>query len=347
MKQKIAVLFGGCSSEYGVSLQSAGSVIRHMDRSRFTPVLVGITPDGDWYHVCAGAEEIEADRWQGNGCVPACLSPSRSRHELLVFRSSGVERIPIDAVLPVLHGKHGEDGTVQGLCELADIPIVGCGTLASALCMDKDRAHKLVSLCGIRVPGSVLCYRGCEAADAALQAEQLGWPLFVKPVRAGSSYGVARVSTPLQLETALEAAFRYDDEVLLEEAIPGFEVGVAVVEGAYLMTGVPDEIELAEGFFDFRAKYGEGGARIHTPARISREMAARVQEAAKAVFRALDCRGFARVDFFLTPDGELVFNEVNTIPGFTSHSRFPAMMRASGWSLEMLITHLIETAVGQ
>jgi D-alanine---D-serine ligase len=233
---------------------------------------------------------------------------------------------------------------VQGLCELAGIPLAGCGTLASALCMDKDRAHKLVSLAGIRVPASELILPDYRPEQVEELAAKIGYPLFVKPVKAGSSYGITKLDTKDKLLDAVKTAFQFDDCVLLEEAIPGFEVGCAVLGNNELMTGEPDEIELQDGFFDYTEKYNLITSKIHVPARISKEKASEIKETGKKIYRALGCRGFARVDLFLKPDGELVFNEVNTIPGFTSHSRYPGMMKAAGISFEALISKVISLA---
>jgi len=342
--KSVAVIFGGYSPEYEVSLASASAVISHMDQSLFQTVLIGITREGDWYYYPGDVSRIENDTWRDTGCFPACLSPDRSRHELLVFREKEIEHIPIDVVFPVLHGRNGEDGTVQGLCELAGIPLAGCGTLASALCMDKDRAHKLVSLAGIRVPASELIQPDFPPEQIDALAEKVGYSLFVKPVKAGSSYGITKLDTRDKLLDAVKTAFQFDDCVLLEEAIPGFEVGCAVLGNDDLMTGEPDEIELQDGFFDYTEKYNLITSKIHVPARISKERASEIKEAGKKIYRALGCRGFARVDLFLKPDGELVFNEVNTIPGFTSHSRYPGMMKAAGVSFEALISNVISLA---
>lgn len=343
-KKNVAVLFGGCSPEYEVSLASASAVIAHMDRSLFRPVLIGITRQGDWYYYPGEIDRIENDTWHDAGCFPACLSPDRSRHELLVFREKEIQRIPVDVAFPVLHGRNGEDGTVQGLCELAGIPLAGCGTLASALCMDKDRAHKLASLVGIRVPASELILPDYRPEQVDELAAKIGYPLFVKPVKAGSSYGITKLDTRDKLLEAVKTAFQFDDCVLLEEAIPGFEVGCAVLGNDELITGEPDEIELQEGFFDYTEKYNLITSKIHVPARISKEKASEIKEAGKKIYRALGCRGFARVDLFLKPNGELVFNEVNTIPGFTAHSRYPGMMKAAGLSFKALICKVISLA---
>ena len=228
-KRTVAVLFGGCSSEYSVSLASAQAVVQHMDRERYTPVLIGISRSGAWLHYTGPVERMAEDTWNDpRWCAPAVVSPDRGDQTLLVRRGEQVERVHLDAAFPVLHGKNGEDGTVQGVFELAGIPLVGCGVLASALCMDKDRAHKLAAVAGVSVPNSYVLGRG-EAGEAASRAEALGYPIFVKPVKAGSSYGVTKVTERGQLAAAVELAFSHDDAVLLEECISGFEVGCAVL----------------------------------------------------------------------------------------------------------------------
>ena len=343
--QTILVLFGGCSTEYEVSLQSAHGVLSHLDRSRFTPLTVGITREGRWLRYPGGLSHLETGDWQAQpDCVPCTLSLDRGDRRLLWLDGSGRSE-GFDAAFPILHGKNGEDGTVQGLLELVGAPIIGCGALSSALCMDKDRAHKLAALAGVRVPRSRLFRRGAVLPQMARAAEELGYPLFVKPVRAGSSFGVSRVNAPDQLPAAVWSAFAHDREILLEEAVPGFEVGCAVLGSDELTVGAVDEIQLTDGFFDYTEKYNLITSRIYCPARISPEKAAEIQETAKTVYRALDCRVFARVDLFLTPWGEIVFNEVNTIPGFTAHSRYPGMMKAAGWDFGDLVSRLIELGV--
>ena len=340
--KNILVIFGGCSSEYAISLQSARAVAAAMDPRRYAPVMVGITRSGRWLHYAGPLSRLDDDSWHQSCCVPCAVSPDRGSGKLLLLEGPR-PYIRYDAAFPVLHGKNGEDGTVQGLLELCGAPIIGCGTLSSALCMDKDRAHALARLAGIRVPESAVFSLGAAEPEIAAAAERLGYPLFVKPVRAGSSFGVSRVASPEQLSAALRLAFENDSEIILEEAIPGFEVGCAVLGcGDGLTVGEVDEIELSQGFFDFEEKYTLKTSAIHCPARISAEKADEIKEAARRIYRALDCRVFARVDMFLTPDGEIVFNEVNTIPGFTSHSRYPNMMKAAGLEFSELITELIE-----
>ncbi len=342
----ILVLFGGCSTEYEVSLHSAYAVLSHMDASRYIPLPVGITREGRWLYYTGCLARLEDGGWfrQAADCVPCTLALDRGERSLLLLDGGG-RRLPFDAVFPVLHGKNGEDGTVQGLLELTGTPIVGCGTLSSALCMDKDRAHKLAALAGVRVPVSRVFRRGDPFGQIEQTAERLGYPVFVKPVRAGSSFGITKVERGERLRPAVEEAFSHDGEILLEETVPGFEVGCAIMGNEVLTVGQVDEIELSDGFFNYEEKYTLKTSGIHCPARISAEKAAEIQAAARTIYRALGCRVFARVDLFLTPDGQIVFNEVNTIPGFTSHSRYPSMMKAAGIPFEELVTRLIELGV--
>lgn len=345
-KLNIAVFFGGCSPEYSVSLSSASGVILNLDPEKYNPVMIGITREGKWYYYTGPVNKLLEDTWNNpEDCTPALLSPDRGAHCLIVLGEDGVSHIPLDVAFPVLHGCNGEDGTVQGMLELTGIPLAGCGTLASALCMDKDRAHKLVSLAGIRVPRHLVMERETPLTQAEDFAEKLGYPLYVKPVRAGSSYGVTKVSQPEQLSAAVELAFQYDTQIVLEENIEGFEVGSAVLGNRELIVGEVDEIELSGDFFDFTEKYTLKTSAIHVPARIDPRKADEIKETARQIYQALDCSGFARVDMFLTPAGEIVFNEVNTIPGFTSHSRYPGMMKAAGYSFREVLTRIVELAL--
>lgn len=347
-KLNILVFFGGCSSEYEVSLESACAVIENLDPAKYRPLPLGITMDGRWLYFKGDVQKIRDNTWaNAEDAVPALLSPERVDHRLLLFAEPGAPSasIPVDLAFPVIHGKNGEDGTLQGLLELFGIPLVGCGTLSSALCMDKDRAHRLAALAGVRVPRSCLLNAGEPLSRALSFALEIGFPLYVKPVRSGSSYGITRVERLEELSDAVSLAFHYDGQVILEENIRGFEVGCAVLGTEQLATGELDEIELSEGFFNFTEKYTLKTSAIHVPARVDRETAKRLKETAKTIYRALDCSVFARVDMFLTPEGEIVFNEVNTIPGFTAHSRYPGMMKAAGFSFSRLLDQLVRLAV--
>lgn len=344
-KPTLAVLFGGCSPEYSVSLQSSYAVLTNLDPEKYQVLPLGITSTGQWFHYTGPYDRIPADTWSEDlaHLTPVVLSQDRNLQGLLAFSGPQPQPVRIDYALPILHGKNGEDGTLQGLLELAGIPVVGCGTLASALCMDKDRAHKLASLAGVDVPASLVLDRGEDPQAALAFAQKTGFPLFVKPVKAGSSYGISQIHRAEEVLPALELALQYDDQVILEETIPGFEVGCAVMGTRDLIVGEIDEIELSGGFFDFTEKYTLKTSAIHVPARVSSETARQVKETAKVLYRALGCTGFARVDLFLTPDGRIVFNEVNTIPGFTEHSRFPGMMKAAGYTFPQIL----DTILGQ
>lgn len=346
-KLNVAVFFGGCSSEYSVSLESASAVIQNLDRTKYQPIPVGITKEGDWFYYTGTVAAIKADMWQKDeNCIPAALSPNRSDRCLILLKKSGIEKLAVDVAFPVLHGKNGEDGTIQGAIALAGIPIAGCGVLASALCMDKDRAHKLAAAAGVRVPQAVVLSQCTDRNTAAEFAIRIGYPLYVKPVKAGSSYGITKVTGPENLQNAITLAFQYDDQVIIEENIEGFEVGCAVLGNEeHLLTGEIDEIELSGGFFDFTEKYTLKTSAIHVPARICTEKAKELKRTAKVIFQALGCSGFARVDMFLTPQEEIVFNEINTIPGFTEHSRYPGMMKAAGHSFAEILDRILELAM--
>jgi D-alanine---D-serine ligase len=344
-KKTVAVLFGGCSTEYEVSLQSAVSVIRSMDPGKYHIIMLGITRQGGWKRYNGPAEQIEDDTWTSHpSCVPAFISPDRATHGLLILEEGRAVTVPVDVAFPVLHGKHGEDGTLQGLLEMAGIPCVGCGTLSSSVCMDKDIAHRLVLLSGIKIPESIVLYPGWSSGELPKITGRLRYPLFVKPANAGSSYGITKVLRPDELSPAVEAAARHDRKIVVEQAVDGFEVGCAVLGNDVLTIGEVDEIELSHGFFDYTEKYTLKTSKIHMPARIDPDTALRVKKTAAKIYRTLGCRGFARVDMFLTPDKEIVFNEVNTIPGFTSHSRYPSMLKGIGMSFREIVDALIRLA---
>lgn len=348
-RKKIAVLFGGCSTEYGVSLQSAYAVITNLDTDCYEPVLIGIArTTGQWYLFQGNVDAIPEDRWLSDKtCIPVWVSTDKTAHSICFLKSGVVHNIPLDAAFPILHGKNGEDGTVQGLLELAGIPVIGCGLLSSAVGMDKELAHRIVSAAGIPTAATVTVIHPYSAEELRKCARRLGYPLFIKPVRAGSSFGITRVCTENELLPAVENAFEHDSEVVMEEDICGFEVGCAVLGNETLTIGEVDEIELSEGFFNYEEKYTLKTSAIHVPARITYAKAEEIRHAAAVIYRALKCRDFARVDLFLTPEGKIYFNEVNTIPGFTAHSRYPGMMKAAGIDFPELIRKLIELEVGK
>ena len=341
-KKKIAVIFGGNSTEHEVSLQSAAAVLENMNTEKYDILPIGITREGKWYHYAGACRKVAEGTWEKEKGKLREVIPSvnPSRRGFLALSGESFELMEADIAFPVLHGKNGEDGTVQGVFELSGIPVIGCGILSSALCMDKDRAHKLAALAGIKAPKSVVFGRNEREKAAEKIRKSLSFPLFVKPLRAGSSFGITKVAEDSALDSAIALALSYDSKAIAEEAVDGFEVGCAVLGRDELIVGRVDEIELSDGFFDFTEKYTLKSSRIHMPARIDTDTEKRIQEAAKTIYRALGCEGFARVDMFLTPDKEIVFNEVNTIPGFTSHSRYPNMMKGIGLSFAEMLDKL-------
>ncbi len=341
--KKIAVFFGGCSTEYEVSLQSACAIISSIDTSRYTPILIGISQaDGAWYYYRGDIAHIANGSWQSDeSCTPVFPSTDRSVHGVCYLENGRLNTISLDAALPVLHGKNGEDGTLQGLLELIGVRIIGCGSLSSALCMDKALAHRIVSMNGIQSARSIVLHRDFSPEETAGYAMELGYPLFVKPVRSGSSFGISKIRCEAELLPAIQTAFEHDSTVILEEMIDGFEVGCAILGTKDLIIGEVDEIELSDGFFDYTEKYTLKTSSIHVPARITAEQADKIKKTALAVYRLLGCSYFARVDLFLTPKGEIYFNEVNTIPGFTAHSRYPNMLKAAGLPFEEVVNRLL------
>lgn len=345
MNKNIAVIFGGTSSEHEISLQSAEAVLNNFP-SGYNAVPVWISNEGEWFYFSGDMDVFHDTFFKGVSAdklsdylVKAVISPDRKSRRLI----SDKQKIHIDTAFPVMHGMGGEDGTLQGLLELAGIPICGCGVLPSAVCMDKDRAHKLVSTAGIAVP-KALTYTNLEKIEPSQVEREIGLPVFVKPLRGGSSCGISRVFDIVELIKAAEKAFKFDNEIIIEREIKGTEVGCAIVGTDELIIGEVDQIILADSFFDYTEKYTPKSSRILCPAPVSAELSNRIKETAMTVYRTLGCRGFARVDMFLSENGEIVFNEVNTIPGFTEHSRFPSMMKAAGYSFAQVIEMIIDKA---
>ena len=344
----IAIFFGGFSSEYSISLESAYAVIKNLNKEKYRALPIGISKDGKWFYFDGDIEKIPADTWQNDAdCTPVLLSPSRGEGALYLLTNTGAEILPVDLALPVMHGKFGEDGTIQGLIELSGIPLVGCGVLASSLCMDKDRAHKLAEYAGILVPKAISFQKNYDKDTITKFVCEIGYPLFVKPVKSGSSYGITKVKEESALWDAISYAFEFDNEVIVEQNIEGFEVGCAVMGNQDLIVGEVDEIEITGGFFDFTEKYNLITSAIYVPARVSDELSKRIKETAKTLYKTLACSGFARVDMFVTPDEKIYFNEINTIPGFTEHSRYPGMMKAVGYSFAEVVDRLIDYALEQ
>ena len=337
---RVGIIFGGCCEEHPISLKSAQQVARHLDTARYEPLYVGITTSGEW-KLC---DRPDAE-WDNGSCRPAVLSPDRRVHGLLLLEQGRYETIRLDVVLPVLHGALGEDGAVQGLLELSGIPYAGCDIQSSALCMDKSLTYMVARAAGIATPRF-----WTVAPNEDIDADRLTYPVFVKPARSGSSFGVSKAARKEELPGAVDAARRYDSKVLIEEAVVGSEVGCAILEDdPELLAGEVDQIALSHGFFrihqEDEPERGSDNSAVTVPADISEGSRSLVQETAKTMYRRLGCRGLARVDMFLKDDGQVVLNEVNTLPGLTSYSRYPRMMAAAGFPLSEVIDRMVWLAL--
>src|SRR3979409_574024 len=333
---KVGIICGGTSEEYPVSVKSAQEVAKNLDTEKYEPFWIGITQSGAW-RLCDGPDAY----WEDGGCRPAMLSPDRGVHGLLVLEQGRCEAISLDLVLPVLHGKLGEDGAMQGLLELSGIPYVGCDVQSSALCMDKSLAYIVARSAGIATPNF-----WTVTANENIDPDRLTYPVFVKPARSGSSFGVSKVSKKEKFVSGGKTARQYDSKVLIEEAVVGSEVGCAILGNDLdLIAGEVDRISLSHGFFkihqESEPESGSENSTVTVPADISADSRSLVQETAKAVYRALGCRGLSRVDMFLKEDGTVVLNEVNTLPGMTSYSRYPRMMAAAGLPLTEVIDRMV------
>jgi D-alanine---(R)-lactate ligase len=333
---KLGLIFGGACEEHPISVKSAREVAKHLDSEKYEPFWIGITETGVW-KLCDGP----GTDWEDGNGRPAFLSPDRSTRGMVVLERGRYEVIGLDLVLPLLHGKFGEDGAIQGLLELSGIPYAGCDVQSSALCMDKSVAYVVARSAGIATPNF-----WTATPDEDIDGDELTYPVFVKPARSGSSFGVTKVSRSEELHSAVQTARLYDSKVVIEEAVVGSEVGCAIHgKDLELFAGEVDQIALSDGFFRIHQErtpeQGSDNSTVIVPAAIPAESRSLVQETAKAIYRALGCRGLARVDMFLTEDGQVVLNEVNTLPGMTSYSRYPRMMAAAGLPFTDVIDRIV------
>jgi D-alanine-D-alanine ligase len=346
MKKRVAILCGGRSSEHEISCISAQGIMGAIDRTAYEPILIGITKAGRWVLIPEGHTfAISGD------LLPTV--PEGAQQVIADVAGFFVDgrKLEIDIVFPMLHGPFGEDGTIQGFLEMANLPYVGSGVLASAVAMDKSFAKPIFAAHGIATARGVVVKRNEWTENAASltdQIKQLGFPVFVKPARGGSSRGTSKVKSESELTSAINEAFTFDSKIMVEEAIVGAEIECAVLEiKGTPRASIPGQVSIDPRFefYDFEAKYLDGATDIIVPAPISESILARVQSAAVQAFRALGCSGLARVDFFLTHSGDIVINELNTMPGFTKTSVFPKMWSASGVAFTQVITHVLEAAL--
>ncbi len=347
-KKTVAVLFGGQSTEHEISCLSAVTIIQNIDREQYDVLLIGITRDGRWLKTDS-IEDIQSGKWL-EGKIRAVLSPDAGHRGALLLDEGRAEIFPIDVVFPVLHGARGEDGTVQGLLELAEIPYVGCGVLASAVTMDKLYTKILVSTLGIRQADYELVYKdelsGQNAMESVIRRieDRFAYPVFVKPACSGSSRGVSKASDRKQLEAGLLLAAEHDRKILVEETIVGHEIECAVLGAEEAKATGVGEILAGADFYDYEAKYESEESRTVLDPQLPRDAAEQVRDAAVRIYERLDGFGMARLDFFVTEQGDVVFNEANTIPGFTSISMYPMLWEHKGLSRFQLVNKLIRMA---
>jgi len=351
MKKKIcvALLFGGKSAEHEISLISARNVYAAMDKKKYDIVAIGIDKQGRWFtddkaRLLCGVKQSQVE-FHGMKRATAVL-PGQTRTPM-VRPSAGAAFAPVDVVFPILHGPFGEDGTVQGLLKLANIPFVGAGVLGSAVGMDKDVMKRLLR--DARIPIAKFLSFGRADLNAirfARVKKALGLPLFVKPANLGSSVGISKVTNKDQFKRAITDAFRYDNKIVIEEFIRGREIECSVLGNEKPIASLPGEIIVQHDFYSYDAKYlDDKGARFEIPARLPKTAVKKIHALALRSYRALCCEGMARVDFFLRANGQVVVNEINTIPGFTKISMYPKMWQASGISYSRLIDRLIRLAL--
>ena len=348
-KKNVLVLFGGASPEHEVSKVSANNVIKQLPEEKYHIIPVYITREGKWLLYDGTIDQIKNVSWEKFG-TPAVLSPDRVKRGLLRIVGDKVKTIPVDVVFPVLHGENGEDGTIQGLCDLAGIPCVGCGLLASALSMNKDIMKIVAKHIGLP-QGKYLVFPRYELENIDEVTKkiryQLGYPCFIKPSSAGSSIGISKANNKKEVIEGLKIAAGFSDKVIVEKAIVGREIECGVLgSGDDIKVSVTGEVLAADEFYTYDAKYHNPDSKTVIPAPIPEETSELIRQMAAAIFKAVNGSGLSRVDFFLTEEGQVIFNEINTVPGFTGISLFSMVWEASGVPLPDLLDRLIEIATG-
>ncbi len=344
-KKVIAVVFGGVSTEHEVSKMSAATVLSGIPSDKYTCVPVYVSKEGQWFLYDGPIDNFRNIKWEKHG-TRAILSPDTSDRGLFRIVSDKVKKINIDAVFPLIHGATGEDGSIQGLCKMAGITCVGCGVLASALCMDKSYTKIIVD--SLKIPQATNFVTDLNESNSSIAKKmryKIGYPAFVKPANTGSSVGISRVDKKEDLYEAIQLASAYDEKVIIEKAVIGRELECAVMGNDELIASPVGEILSANEFYDYEAKYSSKESKTVISPELPEGVEEQIQDYSKRIFKAMGCRGFARVDFFLEKDtNKVIFNEINSIPGFTSISMFPMLMEAAGYSLSSLIDWLISLA---
>ena len=348
-RTRVAVIFGGMSNEHDISLISATHVIKNIPSDKFEVISIGITKKGRWLYFPGDVNMLANDAWEDYpDCTPCILSPDPIHKGFFKLLGDGsFSRLKIDCIFPVLHGKNGEDGTIQGLFTLSGIPYVGCDLISSANCMDKDVTHIILSSAGILQANwyTLYDYQLSSLEEKVEEiVEKLKFPMFVKPSNCGSSIGISKVDNIDDLKNAIKYAFTHDRKVVVETGIVGKEVECAVMGNTSAYTSIIGEIAPVDGFYDFEGKYQSSECGLYIPARISEDEIKKVQEVASKAYMAMGCKGLSRVDCFLCENGDIYVNEINTLPGFTSISMYPKLMEYMGKTASGLLEELINLA---
>lgn len=348
VKVKILLVFGGDSSEHEVSRNSAFSILSNLDKNKYEIITVGITKDGRWLLTEADFEDIKTGKWE-NHCEnkSVTLNLDKGKNQLILLGKNGYIEKNIHCLWSVLHGKNGEDGTIQGLCQLADLPYVGPDVCSSAICIDKVYTKLLADSVKIKQGRYIFTdidqYVGHESEFIRKVNDNFQqYPLFVKPARAGSSVGITKVSKASDLLKAVETAFMEDSKIVVEECIQGKEIEVAVLGNENPKASCPGEIVPNNDWYDYRTKYGDKSTKLIIPAEIDKSTTKTIQEKALEIYKKFGCRGLSRIDFFLTENNEIFFNEINTMPGFTEASMYPQLWEHSGLTYSKLLDEIIK-----
>lgn len=340
-KVNIAIFFGGQSNEYPVSLMSSYNVLCGIDHGKYRVYMIGITIHNEWYLYEGDLDAILNDTWHTKKDVLQPISLDMSNKSIV----AGDKKICVQAAMIVMHGKFGEDGSLQGVLNMLDIRIIGCNLMTSAIGLNKQMSHLVAESVNVNVAKSVVLSSSMRQNEYLKVLECMSYPLYIKPMNGGSSIGLSRIIAVSELEMALKCAFKEDDLVMVEQEIVGFEVGCAIIGKDNPVVSRVDEVDLGGCIFDYEQKYTQTIAKIITPARISQELENEIQDCALKLYKAFGCQGFARIDMFITSDHKIYFNEINTIPGMTKQSRFSKMFNAMGVSFEEMLDTIIEASI--
>lgn len=348
-KKHLGVIFGGLSTEYEVSLKSVTFILDNIDFDKYELTMIGISKNGDWFLYEGDIQHIKNNQWLTEKYIkPITISLNKNKKGIYILEQNNKTTFkPIDIIFPVLHGRNGEDGSIQGLLKIAGIPFVGCDYISSAICMDKELTHTILESNNIKTaPWVALTKYEFENNNFDTLEEEyklkLNYPMFIKPANAGSSIGVSKATNKLELLQSINNAYKIDKKIIIEGFISGKEIECAVIGNNNPFVSILGEISPSNDFYDYNAKYNNNNSLLHIPAKISQKSSDKIKEIAKKAFKALGCSGMARIDFFLTDNDEIILNEPNTIPGFTSISMYPKLLMHSGFNKKDIINKLLD-----